>query len=138
MEPVTAVGLVASIVQLIDATAKVIKYVSEVKDAPKERETLSLEAANLMPLLMALKQRVDTASGNDPWFLSVYSLGVVGGPIPLLQAAMEALSVRLKSGKKKLRRHLSWPSDKKDCIATLARIERMKSLIGLALQDDHL
>ena len=134
MDPITAIGLVASIVQLIDAMAKFIKYVSEVKDVPKEIETLSLEAANLMPLLMALKQRVNKASGNDPWFSSVYSLGVVGGPIPLLQAAMDALSVRLKSRKKKIRGHLSWPSDKRDC----ARIERMMSHIGLALQDDHL
>jgi hypothetical protein len=132
MEPVTAVGLVASIVQLIDPTARLIKYLSEVKDAPEERETLSLEVANLMPLLMALKQRVDKASGNYHWFLSVYSLGVVGGPIALLQAAIEALSVMLKSRKKKIRGHLSWPSDKKDCIVILSRSERIKSFIGLA------
>ncbi|KAL2042742.1 hypothetical protein N7G274_004501 [Stereocaulon virgatum] len=71
MDPVTAVGLVASIIQLVDATGKVIKYVSGARDAPGERETLSLEAANLMPLLMALNQVVDKGSGNDPWYLSV-------------------------------------------------------------------
>ena len=74
MDPVTAVGLAAGIIQLIDATAKIIKYVGEVKDAPKERESLSLEAANLMPLLMNLKQRIDSASTDDPWFSNVRSL----------------------------------------------------------------
>lgn len=102
MDPVTALGLVASIVQLIDATSKVIKYVSEVKDAPKEREILSLEAANLMPLLMTLKQRVEASPTNGPWFTKVSSLGVPKGPIFQLQEAMVQLGVKLKSRRKKL------------------------------------
>ena len=52
MDPVSAIGLVASIVQLIATTSKVIKYVDEVKDAPKERASLASEAANLVPLLI--------------------------------------------------------------------------------------
>lgn len=66
MDPVSAIGLVASIVQLIATISKIIKYVDEVKEAPKERGSLALEAANLMPLLMTLKQRVETSSSTDP------------------------------------------------------------------------
>ena len=138
MDPVSAIGLVASIVQLISATSKVIKYVDEIKDAPKERASLASEAANLMPLLMALKQRVGTSSSTDPWFSSVKLLGLPGGPLTELQLSMEQLGGKLKSRKKKLSGHLLWPSDRKECITLLAKIERVKSLIGLAMQDDHL
>ena len=138
MDPVSAIGLVASIVQLIATTSKVIKYVDEVKDAPKERSSLASEAANLMPLLMTLKQRVETSSSTDPWFSSVKSLGLPGGPLAELQALMEELGGKLKLRKKKLGGNLLWPSDQKECIALLAKIERVKSLIALAMQHDHL
>lgn len=51
---------------------------------------------------------------------------------------MEQLAGKLKLRKKKLSGHLRWPSDQKECIALLAKIERMKSSIGLAMQDDLL
>jgi hypothetical protein len=35
MDPVTVIGLVAGIVQLIDTTTKAIKYINDVKDAPR-------------------------------------------------------------------------------------------------------
>jgi len=137
MDPVTAIGLCASIVQLIDATSRVIKYASEVKDAPSRRENLSLEAANLMPLLMRLKQRISSAAPNEQWFSGVRLLGVPGGPIPELEKVVGQLGDRLKTRKKRRGGDLLWPSDEKDCIAILSKIERMKALIGLALQDDQ-
>ena len=138
MDPVSAIGLVASIVQLITTTSKVIKYVDEVKDAPKERASLASETANLIPLLMTLKQPVETSSSTDPWFSSVKSLGLPGGPLTELQVLMEQLGGKLKLRKKKLGRQLLWPSDQKDCLALLTKIEHVKSLIGLAMQDDQL
>ena len=135
MDPVTVLGLVASIVQLIDATSKVIKYINEVKDTPKERETLAQEAANLMPLLMTLKQRA--SSSDESWFSAVRLLGVPEGPVPQLQTAMEQMGTTLKKRRKRRGGDLLWPSDEKECIVILSKIERMKSLIALALQDDH-
>lgn len=138
MGPVTAIGLAASIAQLIDCTAKVIKYVGEVKDAAKERDSLALEAANLMPLLMNLKHRIETAQSRDPWHSNVRSLGVADGPIAQLKTSMELLVVKLKSRRKKLSGSLVWPSDKNECLAMLYKIERIKTLVGLALQGDQL
>lgn len=65
MDPVTVIGLAASIAQLIKATSKVIKYVDEVKDAPSQRENLDLETANFMPLLVMLKQRTLPTVANE-------------------------------------------------------------------------
>lgn len=55
MDPVTVVGLAASIVQLIDATTTVIKYLNDVKDAPKDRATLAREGSGLLALFTDLR-----------------------------------------------------------------------------------
>ena len=138
MDPVSATGLVASIIQLIATTSRVIKYVDEVKDPPKERASLAVETANLVPLLMTLKHRVESSSSTDPWFFSVRSLGMPGGPLTELQVLMEQLEGKLDLRKRRWGGYLLWPSDQKECIALLAKIERVKSLIALAMQNDHL
>ena len=68
-DPITAIGIAASIVQLIDATTKARKYLNEVKHATKERAELAMEAANLVPLLTSLHNRVQKAHDNpqDSW-----------------------------------------------------------------------
>ncbi len=63
-DPITAIGLAASIVQLIDATTKAYKYLNEVKHATKDRAELAMEAANLVPLLTSLRNRVEKAYDN--------------------------------------------------------------------------
>lgn len=51
---------------------------------------------------------------------------------------MVVLGAKLKSRMKRLSGYFVWPSDRKDCLAILPRIERLKTLIGLALHSDHL
>ena len=135
-----AVGLAASIVQLIDATTKAIKYLNNVKDAPKDRATLAREAANLLALLMDLRCRVEEAESTDPWFTGVRSLGVKGGPLDQFKEAMEELARKLKpeSGVKMFSKALRWTLDKNEINNILSKIERLKTLVGLALQKDHL
>ena len=71
-EPITVIGLAASIVQLIDSTAKAYKYLNEVKHATKERADLAMEAANLVPLLTSLRNRLEKAydDSEDKWIES--------------------------------------------------------------------
>ena len=57
------------------------RYLNDVKNAPKERARLSLEAANLLPLLNSLRDQVENASPNDPWIASVVELGGLAGPL---------------------------------------------------------
>lgn len=59
MDPVTVVGFLAAVVQLIDVTSKVVNYFNDVKDAPKDRAKLAREAANLLPLFTELRYRVE-------------------------------------------------------------------------------
>ena len=134
------VGLAAGIVQLIDAITKAIKYLNDVKEAPKDRATLAREATSLLILLTDLRYRVEEAKLTDPWLTGVHSLGVEGGPLDQFKEAMEELARKLKpeTGIKKFGRTLLWTLDKNKINDIISKIERLKALVGLALQKDHL
>ena len=76
----------------------------------------------------------------DPWFIGVRSLGIEYEPLDQFKEAMELLASKLKpqSGLKKFGAKLLWTLDKKEINDVLSRIERMKTLVGLALQRDNL
>ena len=92
MDPISAVGLAASVVQLIDVTAKAVRYFNEVKDAPKERAKLAREATGLLSLLTDLRYRIEDVDSK----VSVLCCFV--GPMLqiqdslLLSAGLESLS----------------------------------------------
>jgi hypothetical protein len=44
-DPATAIGLVASVVQLIDTTLQVIQYANEVKDSSPDQKSLEWKPA---------------------------------------------------------------------------------------------
>ena len=138
MDPITVLGLAASIIQLIDATVKVTQYINDVKDAPAERSKLAMEVANLVPLLTSLRYRIEGASSDDSWFLGVRSLGAPKGPLDLFKQDLKYLASKLEPqhGAKKIGKLLVWTLDKKDIKNSLDSIERIKSLISLALQRD--
>ena len=140
MDPGTAVALAASIVQLINTTMTAIKYLNDVKDAPKDRSRLALEATSLLMLLTDLRYRVEEVGASDLRLTAVASLGVEKGPLEQFKDAMETLIRKLKpkTGMEKLGMALLWSLDKKEIDDLLSKIERLKSLIGLALQSDHL
>lgn len=141
MDPVTVAGFVAAVVQLIHVTSKVVNYLNSVTNAPKDRAKLVREATGLLLLFTDLRCRVDdTITSTDPWFISLRSLGEKGGPLMEFKSAMEDVADKLApvTGGMRLRRVLRWTLDKKEVEATLSKIERLKTLIGLALQKDHL
>ena len=136
MDPVS---FVATVAQLIDAGSKVIKYLNDVKNAPKERAKLAREVSNLLPLFIDLRYRVEETNATDPWFAGLQSLGGKGGPLDAFKDAMEAIATKLesKSGGRRLAQILFWTLKQKEIDSLLLRIERLKTLIGLALQKDN-
>ena len=135
-------GLLAVVAQLIDVTSKVVNYFNGVKDAPKDRAKLVREASSLLLLFTDLRCRVDeTTSNADPWFAGLQSLGKRGGPLLEFKSAMEDIADKLAPATTRvvdLTRALRWTLEKKEIDAILSRIERLKTLVGLALQKDHL
>ncbi|RSL97643.1 hypothetical protein CDV31_012921 [Fusarium ambrosium] len=126
MDPASVVGLTASIIQLIETTAKVIGYVNNVKDAPAERAQFARHASSLLALLTDLRYRVEEAGpASDSWFVALRGLGVEGGPLDQLHDQMELLATKLEpsTGRfKKMGKALIWALDKKDIDETLAKL----------------
>ena len=140
MDPITVVGFIAVVVQLIDVTSKAVNYFNDVKNAPKDRAQLAREATNLLSLITQLRYQVEESTSTDPWFTSLRTLGAKNGPLIELKSEMEIIADKLApaSGFVNVRRALRWTLDKKEVDAILSKIERLKTLIGLALQKDHL
>ncbi|KAL8856068.1 MAG: hypothetical protein Q9178_007324 [Gyalolechia marmorata] len=135
MEPVS---LAASIVQLVNVTAKTIKYLNSVKHASEERTGLLREASSLLPVLLSLQTQVDLAKGPEPWFQNLRALNVDNGPLDQLQNALEHLAKKLKpkKGIKDVTRAFVWTLEKDFSLEVFQTIERVKSSISLALEGD--
>ena len=141
MDPITVFGFLAAVAQMIDVTSKVVNYLNGVKDAPKDRAKLVREATSLLLLFTDLSCRVEETASTDPWFTGLRSLGAEGGPLMEFRYAMEDIATKLAPATTSvgnLRKVLRWTLDKKDIETILLRIERLKTLVGLALQNDHL
>jgi hypothetical protein len=142
MDPVSFIGLGASIIQLIETTVKIIGYANAVKNAPAERAQFARHASSLLALLTDLRYRVEEAkSSSEPWFTALQGLGGKDGPLDQLHDQMERLAAKLAppSGSlKKMGQALVWVIDKKEIGETLAQIERVKALVSLAFQNDQL
>lgn len=140
MDPVSAIGLTASVVQLIEAIAKTVSYIKDIKNGSKERARTLQEAASLLGLLTTLKYKVEYADTTDSWFVHVRSLGGPGGPLEQFKQRLEELAKKLKpeTGLRSIGKNLTWGLDKNQVKEILTMIERLKTLIGVALQEDNL
>ena len=140
MDPVSAIGLTASLVQLIGTATKTIEYLNDIKNAPKERTQLSQETLSLLSLLMSLRDKVETADPTSSWFSHVRSLDQPRGPLEQYRKSLESLMKILatKTGLKNVRQRLIWPFDKKKIHDALTMVEQLKTLISIALQEDNL
>lgn len=140
MDPITIVGFVAAVVQLIGVISKVVDSFNDMKDAPKNRAKLVREATGLLALFADLRYRVEETASTDPWFTGLRSLGAEGGPLMEFKSAMEDITDKLVPvrGGVKFGRVLRRTFDMKEIEAILSKIERVKSLVGLALQNDQL
>ncbi|KAJ7242067.1 hypothetical protein C8J57DRAFT_1477581 [Mycena rebaudengoi] len=129
------VGLVASILQLVDTAAKTRAYINDFRDAPKEQQKLLAEIENLKPLLEELQKRITTGHSLG-W---VNSMQQFKEPLIQLQRVIADLTRKLKSSGRvsKVLSRLSWPlRGKEDAEKELGTVERFKSLLITCLAMD--
>lgn len=133
-------SVAASIIAVLQLTAAVIDYLNNVKDAPKHCVRFAIEAANLYNLLVQLKFRLEEGKCNEAWYTAVRALGVENGPLDQYKHALEKLRAKVTSGSglKKIGNALTWIFGKEEVISIISRLERLKSLIQIALEMDHL
>ncbi|KAL8841013.1 MAG: hypothetical protein Q9176_003585 [Flavoplaca citrina] len=134
-----ALGVAASLGQLIEFTLKTMKYLNSVKNASKERTRLLREAPSLLSLLVSLKTYIDDQQ-SETWSDGIKLLALKDGPTDQLREALKQLTERLKAkkGLQGMARSMIWTLDKDYCEDLLLKIDRAKSTIGLALHGDTL
>ncbi|KAI4940642.1 hypothetical protein J4E91_011293 [Alternaria rosae] len=136
MDPLSAIASVIAILQL---SAKVLSYLNDVKDTSKGRAQCAIEASNLHNLLKNLRFRLEEGHGHQSWFSAVQALAVENGPLDQFKQALETLQAKMTDGGhlKKVKEALVWNFKKEEVDAILARMERLKTLVEIALQMDH-
>ncbi|KFX95786.1 hypothetical protein V490_03675 [Pseudogymnoascus sp. VKM F-3557] len=140
MDPLS---ITAGIIAIVEFTATLVKYASDIKDAPKDRARFAMEASSLSSLLLNLRYQIEDEEckkSSKAWYKEVALLGVPGGPLDQYRIALETLQLKIVTGKGvvKISNALWWKFSKEEVASILLRIERLKSLIQIALQMDHL
>ncbi|KAJ7270980.1 ankyrin repeat-containing domain protein [Mycena rebaudengoi] len=133
MDPVTAVGLVASILQLVATVKSVIDLGRDAANATQDQRVLLLEVENLAPLLEDLKSRL-----HQPNNQSVNGIQKLEKPLSQLKETMEHIDRKLGSANKIGSRPLIWAFwNKTEADADLAKIERFKAVLNAWLLLDN-
>jgi hypothetical protein len=133
-------SVAASIIAVLQLTGKVIAYLSDVRDAPRQCQQCTIEASNLQNLLLNLRYRLEQAQPSDPWFTALRAFTVENGPLDQYKEALVQLlsKVEIQHVGQDIKRRLFWTFGKAEVAGILKKMERLKSLINIALEMDHL
>jgi hypothetical protein len=136
MDPLS---ITASIIAVLQATKEVISFLKETKDAAKDLVKAYDEAKSLVILLYELKDLVAGQDSHDQWLRTTSGLAVRGGPLDQYKKALEILLPKITGhGLRKVGQVLAWKFSKEEVVALLSQIERIKSLVQIALEMDHM
>ncbi|KAI0873882.1 hypothetical protein GGS24DRAFT_461484 [Hypoxylon argillaceum] len=119
-----AVGAVASVLQLVSATAKLIQYCIDVAHAPEEVDRLVVECMALNPVLMRLK--------NDAKFQNTQAAEPLRKPLDDMKNRVENLATKLRpqGHLRKITQNMMWPLLKKDMKEVVEGSIQLTSLIN--------
>src|SRR5437762_3050312 len=119
---------------LILLSAIVVRYLSDVKDAPDDLKRLIVEVSSIRGLLSTLQ---DLSQSKDTSLATVQSLSAPNGSLEQFRSALERLAEKLAPvvGLKKAQKSLAWPFQRGEVRDILCTIERQKTILGLALQN---
>jgi hypothetical protein len=136
MDPLS---ITASIIAVLQLANKVLKYMNHVKEAPKERTECVVELLTLSGLLSKLRAHIEDGDLTQPWYTAAKDLASRNGPLDQLIQALETLLLKFTDGgrRKKIGDALIWKFKKEEIAGFLERIERLKTLVSVALQLDH-
>jgi hypothetical protein len=128
MDPVTAVGLIASVAQIAEGTIKIAisltNYFRDVKNAPARSQELRSELRTLAAILSVLQETLEVDSK---------ALRTLEHSVDEFQKLLASLSVRISPERTEGFNKLKWPFSAAENDKILATIERYKSTFNIAL-----
>lgn len=138
-------SITASIIAVLQLAGSVVGYLRDVEGASKDCRKLILEISSIRGILDTVKEiAVDVENSEaEQWSATIGALILPDGPVKRLESMLQELQNRLKQmdsakGLKKLAKSLQWPFAKSETDNIIRAIERQKSLLALALDNNHL
>ena len=131
----------ASIIALLELASNVTGYLNSVRNGSEDRGKVLSEITSVNCILFSLQEIADEETQNDAWSSTFQSLNVEKGPLDQIRVALERLSAKLApppTSFRKIRKVITWPFEKEEIKEILNIIERQKSLLNLARQNDHM
>ena len=135
MDPVTAIGLVAASAQLVGQGASVLKYLSDVKEAPRQAEKLLNEMTAMIDVVTLLKLRFDSFPERIPESQQTPITDSLDSLKELLQEMEARCDPKQRRG---AIQRLKWPFQMKETVQYLEKIQRQKEILNLVLQNEQL
>lgn len=138
-----AVGFAASIIAILELSSKAISYLRSVAGAHEDRRRLLNEVVNASSLLSLLHIRLQGAKGSstEVSLEAVKLLMVQDGPLSQFQSLLSDLLHKLHpkgvKGSREIK-DLLWPFKQTEYKEIIDSLERYKTCLLLAIQNDHL
>lgn len=135
MDPLS---LSAGIIAVLQLTGTLLSHLNDMRNMTKDQNQLAVEASNIYSLLVSLRFRVEQSNAHDPWFTAIRNLGMKNGALDQIRGALTHLVARIEpsNGAKMLGKQLMWKFEKSEMRDILDKMERIKTLVGIALTDD--
>ena len=137
-----AIGVVASIIAILELSDTVIRYLNEVKNASKDCNQFITEISITSGILSSLQKLIDEQTSNDcsQWLPTIHLLVKTKGPLELYQDALKRIEELLEPCVKsnKFGNSLIWPFKQKEAQKLLAQIQRQHQVFILALVRDQM
>lgn len=141
MDPISAIGLLASVESLADGAFKVVAFINTIKDGGKQRMRLLAELNSLWMILKLLESHFDTeeVAISEPWLKTIGILAEEGGIFDQIDHALDDLNSRLqpRTGHRKILQTVRWPFEKAEVEALVAHVGRLKGAVDTALNSTN-
>ncbi|KAJ9664790.1 hypothetical protein H2198_000136 [Neophaeococcomyces mojaviensis] len=137
MDPLS---ITASIIAVLQLTTTLTNYISNVGNATSDQKKVAVEASNLYGLLTNIRFRVEEVRSDGAWFNQVKLLGVDNGPLEQFKHILEKMveQITLSRTRDRIKSALTWRWTKSEVDEALKQMERLKTLITIALTNDAL
>lgn len=143
-DPLAGLAVASSILAILQLTGTIISqgysYIALLKDSPRELQDLFNELSSLSGILSALKGQLDHAKNtpNDPRLLALIHLDTPGGPLNTCQNILYRVQKRIHCLNNSLGGYLVVPRYVKETKYDIECLERLKSILQLALFADQM
>lgn len=129
-------GVAASIIAIIQITQTTLKFLRDARDARQEPRHLVAEVSSLRGVLETLNDQARDLDHDDSW---PSTLKLLEDPLKKIKDILTKLNHGLQSaGFRRLGRAVAWPFQKEEYKNIISGIERQKTIILLALQNDQM